>query len=151
MALTNGTSTSRPSAVRTDSSSPAAVCSTSVDRTEVLAVDRPNRQSFELVVVELVGIVDRRQLRGVDHEQVPAQRIGRVAIGYAGQPDQQPPTVRAGRLDDDVLTAASASRLEPQAVSRRKALVGIVGADVDHELAGDAVGLGHTPDDELHA
>ena len=88
--------------MRTDSSSPAAVCSTSVTEPTVLAVDRPHGQSLELVVVELVGIIDGRQLGGVDDEQVPAQRIGRVAIGYAGQAHQQPPTVRAGRLDDDV-------------------------------------------------
>ena len=151
MALTNGTSTSRPSSVRTDSSSPAGGVQHLGDRTEVLAVDRTNGQPLELVVVELVGIIDGRQLRGVDHEQVPAQRVGPVAIGYAGQADQQPPTVRAGRLDDHVLSTVTTSRLEPQAVSRRKALVGIVGANVDHEFAGDAVGLGHTTDDELHA
>jgi len=63
---------------------------------------------------------------------------------------QQPPTVRAGRLDDYVLTTVTAGRPEPQAISGSKALVGVVGANVDHEFAGDAVGLGHTPDDELH-
>ena len=67
MALTNGTSTS-PSSARIESNSPAAVCNTSATVPTVWPVGRHHLQTFELVVVELVGILDRRQILGVDNE-----------------------------------------------------------------------------------
>ena len=68
MALTKGTSTS-PSSVRTESNSPAAVCNTSATEPTGVPVGRHHLQAFELMVVELVGLLDRRQVRRVDEEK----------------------------------------------------------------------------------
>ncbi len=75
IALTNGTSTSPPVADVTDNNSPAAVCSTSSTLPTSLPSVVTTRKPLELVVVELVGIVDRRQVRGVDEEHIAPQRI----------------------------------------------------------------------------
>ena len=86
IAPTKGTSTSasarraaRP-AVRL-----AAVCSTSATDSDFGTGNRTHRQTFELMVVELVGFLDRRQVGDVDEEQRAAQRIGGVAVLDAGR------------------------------------------------------------------
>ncbi len=68
MAPTNGTRIS-PSPDRTESSSPAAVCSTSATVPTCFASRRANLQPFELMVVELVRVLDGWQIRGIDEKQ----------------------------------------------------------------------------------
>ena len=119
------------------------------DGADVATRDGPHPQPLELVVVELVGIVDGRQVGGVDDEQAAPQRIGGVAAADAVEPDQQPAAVLAHRLDHEgplgLVTRPGAQRR-----TRREAAEGIVGADVDDDLAGDAVRLDDPSDYEVH-
>ena len=66
------------------------------------------------MVVVGVGLVDGRQVRGVDDEHAAAQRVGGVTVGDAGQPHQQPPAVRTDRFDDVVALTADHGSLGAQ-------------------------------------
>ena len=65
---------------RIDSSSPAAECSTSVTVPTSVPSASCDPKTFEFVVVELVGILRRRQRIAVDDEQRAAQGIGGGAV-----------------------------------------------------------------------
>ena len=77
IAPTKGTSTSAPASDVTDNNSPAAVCSTSLTLPTTVPSVGHDRKPLELVVVELVGIVDRRQVCGVDEEDIAPQALPR--------------------------------------------------------------------------
>jgi hypothetical protein len=69
------------------------------DDADIAAGGRTHSQTFKLVVVVGVRLVDGRQLRGVDDEHAAPQRVGGIAIGHPRQPHQQAAAVSTGRLD----------------------------------------------------
>lgn len=101
------------------------------------------------MVVIGVRLVDGRQVLRVDDDQVASQRVGGVAVADAFQAHQQASPVRAGRLDD-VAAASSVAIFDRHRRPRREPVLGVVGADLDHELAANAVRFDHTPDRQLH-
>ena len=58
------------------------------------AVRQLGAQALQLVDVELVGVVGGGEGVGGDEEPGAAQRLGGVAVGRLGEPDEQPPGVR---------------------------------------------------------
>ncbi len=86
------------------------------DGSDLGAADGSHGEPLELVVVELVGVVDRRQISGVDDKQVAPQSLGPVAVGHPGQADQHSCTVRSSRFDLDITGTgfpAATGRPEP--------------------------------------
>jgi hypothetical protein len=81
IACTNGMSASSAPSRRTTRSSP------------------PGPWIFELVDVELVGVVGGRERGGGDEEAGAAQRFGGRAVGCLGEADEQPPGVRSAGHD----------------------------------------------------
>lgn len=72
IAVTNGTNASRIRAA--PPTTPRGGVRDLGDDTDVVARDRPHVQAFEFVIVVGVGLVDRRQIVGIDDEQGAAQR-----------------------------------------------------------------------------
>src|SRR5882757_8624389 len=108
-------------------------------------------EPLQLVVVELVGVVDRRELGGVNEEQGAPQCIGAVSVGNPGQANQQSAGMLTDGLDDVVALRPTASAgPAAQRLTRCEPQVRIVGADVDDDFTGDAVRLGDPPDNEVH-
>ena len=48
------------------------------------------------MIVELVGIIDRRQIGGINDEQIATQRIRAVSVDDAAQPNQHACAMRTG-------------------------------------------------------
>ena len=137
--------------VFTDNSSPAAVCSTSATAPDVVDRRRSARQTLELVVVELVGVVDGRQVGGVDDEQgaraARRRRPGRDAVEAApaaGRRARAPRRRRRSRLG---------SSRAPCRAARYPARTGRAGSSVRTSTTTsprDAVRLDDPSDDEVH-
>jgi hypothetical protein len=148
MALTNGTSTS-PSSVRTESNSPAAVCNTSATsqrpcprsspRADLRADGRRTRRGPR-------SAADPRSRRQTGCPSTHRRRCGRPlrrAAQAAGRRARGPTRRRSDSRDRREM-ACRARR------NRREADVGVIGADLDDDLAGDAVRLDDPPDYEVH-
>ena len=99
IALTNGTRTSPGIALDRQQFTGRGVQHLG-DDADIRSRRRPDPKAFQLVVVVGVGLVDGRQVIGVDDEQTAAQRVGGVAVGHSGQSHQQPPTVLTHAVDD---------------------------------------------------
>src|ERR1700722_9061806 len=66
-------------------------------------------------------------------------------------PHREPPAVLADRLDEVATFGAPARWPAAQGGAGCEAGIGVVGADLDDDLAGDAVRLGDPPDYQVHA
>ena len=108
------------------------------------------RQPFEFVIVELVGIVGRRQLGAVDQEQRAAQRIGGVRSPIPSRRSRSRPGMLSGRLHREVRVASLFGARATQRGAVGETDLGFVGTDVDDEFAADAMRLWRPADDEIH-
>ena len=77
------------------------------DGAHVYALGGAYLQPFELMVVELVGILDGWQIPGIEEEQGASQGVGGVAVGNPVEPDQQATTVLARGVHDESAFRAS--------------------------------------------
>jgi len=117
------------------------------NRADLGAVGQHGGEAFQLVVVELVRVLARRQV-GHGHEELGApQRLGHRPVRDLLETDEQPAGVRADRGHRQV-----ADRTIPEPRGEHgpgtEAFVRCVGVHVDGELAADAVRLGDAPDQE---
>ena len=148
-AATNGTSASRPSGVRTASRSWAAVLQAG-HLTDLRPVQVVHREPDQLVVVELLGVVrGARGRRGV--QQDAAGRLRRRPVLDLVERQQQDPWCHrvAVTVDGPQRAGRAARRLGAQHGTDGEPSLRLVGAQVDGQLAAQAVRLAEPTDDDL--
>ncbi len=125
----------------------AGRCKTSVTVPTSTPAGVSARKPNQVVVVVLVGLSRSVRLIDVDHEHRAAQRLGGRAVIGAGEPHEQPARMPA-RTHDGQRTALG--RIGGNDVADREPPVRVVGANLDADLALDAVRPADASDDELH-